>query len=242
MPAFVSTCELFKNSGWLSAKLARMATLTRTALMLITLILHASCTTPAKLGSQNRAALLNSVCSVGAPTHSVSGSVWIKVASSEITGQYPASVQVSDSTQEPHLQLEIHNLFGGVEATFKLRPHQYELTRGTSTHTEYGTLWNGIPMRWAIQLFLGRIPCPDLRETRIIPSDSETLVVLDQNQQKFSYTFSETHGVLRPSTLAWQNLEFKFDQFDSTSGSPKKWEARSPLGMLKVLWKERSSG
>src|SRR4051794_28238687 len=104
--------------------------------------------------------LLEQACSAGKRIQSVRGTVWLKTSSKEISGQFSANVTVAKADQ---LKLEVTNFLGGTEALISVSDEHYVVTgiRGNRDEKNegYGT-WGGIPLKWATELFLGRVPCP----------------------------------------------------------------------------------
>ena len=198
--------------------------------------------------------LLSSACSIGQATKTVKGSVWLKAKSQEMSGQFPAFVLA----QEPStLKLEITNLVGGAEALISIQDGKYTVEvpdKKKKVETGYG-YWGGIPLKWGTELFLGRIPCPTATEisdasVSVNPEGElivETLRSVRGDRELFRYRFREWNGGAWPEYLYWErkgnfktSVNFRFDSPADNTGSPKKWEATSALGQVKVRWRERT--
>lgn len=197
--------------------------------------------------------LYDFACRPGASIESVQGTVWLKLQSSEMSGQFPANILVNSPDQ---LELEVTNFLGGTEAVISVTQDQYEITHlhGKSKKQKVGAkTWGGIPLKWATNLFLGRVPCPPLAPHSQLSVDTagQLLVLIPEQgkvaSQKFTYTFKEIENMPWPDSLHWEQLgiekvsvDFEFDDFEKDTLSPKKWHAKSPQGSVKVRWRERS--
>lgn len=209
--------------------------------------------TPVKQGLSPDS-LMEAACSPGHSNHTVIGSIWMKATSKEAKGQFPASVNASDPEQ---VTLEVTNLIGSPQATIKVDHGSYTIDmpdekKGTSRKAQGSGSWGGIPLRWASELFLGRIPCPsaDSRShlTLSVQPDTsdltaETAASPTGDSERFVYHFRQWGGKPWPESLHWErkgrtptSVDFKFDDPDDKTGSPKKWEAKSPRGEVKLRW------
>ncbi|MGZ3696695.1 MAG: hypothetical protein ACXWP5_01265 [Bdellovibrionota bacterium] len=214
-----------------------------------------SCATPVKKAGKgiDPKLLLANACAPGAKVVSAKGSVKMSAKSREASGQFPAQVDVSAGK----LYLEITNLLGGTEATITIDHGHYVIDASkqkTGGVREGNGSWGGIPLRWATELFLGRIPCPsadDQKTARLSTSAEGDLIAevprtLGTQAEKFVYRFRETPGGPWPDFLRWEQgepavrmMEFKFDEPEDETRSPRHWEARSDQGEVKVRWRER---
>src|SRR6185312_11794511 len=131
-------------------------------LFLVPVVAAVGCAHPVKkvgMGLEPKL-LLAKACAPGAALKAVTGSVRMSVKSRDASGQFPASVQAGPE----HLYLEITNPLGGTEATIQIDGNRYTID---TTKQKHGGVrggegsWGGIPLRWATELFLGRIPCPE---------------------------------------------------------------------------------
>ncbi len=212
--------------------------------------------------------LLRMTCEPGASVQAVDGSVWLKATSKDASGQFPADVHAKAPNQ---LKMEVTNLIGGTEALISVDGTKYKIeipskTRdkkdkksgkkgsGPSPAEEGNHSWGGIPLRWATDLFLGRIPCPpaaSIKEAKLTIDDELKLVVetpanLGSDPQKFVYTFQSWEGRPWAKALRWESggalpaaVDFLFEDPEPTTRSPKRWEARSDRGEVKIRWKDR---
>jgi hypothetical protein len=187
----------------------------------------------------------------GASVHVLTGSVWMKAKSPEASGQFPATVKVTGSDR---LEMEVTNLLGGPEATIKVNGASFEIRasgkgRGGKDRVQTGTdTWAGIPLRWAPDLFLGRVPCPEdsVRASAQIRMNEGGELVIETPGERYTYGYRSWAGAPWPEKLTWRRtsgaateVAFEFDQPDDKTGSPAKWEARSSRGEVKVRWKDR---
>jgi hypothetical protein len=177
----------------------------------------------------------------------------MKATSEEAKGQFPASVRAIEPDQ---VTLEVTNLIGARQALIEVKKGSFTIDvpdqeGGNSRQGQGKDYWGGIPLRWASQLFLGRIPCPPAgTKSLIVRSDPETgeLTLLtplnaEGYHETFVYRFHQWAGRPWPESLHWErqgrgatSVDFKFADPDDKTGSPKKWEAKSPLGEVKLRW------
>lgn len=203
---------------------------------------------------QDPKALLSKACSPGKKIREASGSLKMKAESVEASGQLPASVKAKYPNQ---LDLEITNPLGGIEAYIKVRGSKYTIqsAKDQSKKQEGYDSWGGIPLTWASDLFLGRIPCPtssEIKTAKISYGEDEELIVdvpaaLHGDKQSFIYRFREHEGAPWPEALTWERagpfggkVEFEFDEPEAPSLSPLKWSAKSDRGSVKIRWSERT--
>ena len=201
--------------------------------------------------------LLALACAPGKNVAGVKGTVDMKLASPDASGRFPATVRVNAADG---LKVEVNNLIGGVEAVIEVRGGQYSVK--VPNHPEKSSSgkgsWGGIPLMWANELFLGRIPCPATSDAgRLnfeIGSESTVGVRVRPGGAKgvedyYLYRFKSVKGKPWPQSLRWERtvngrtggVIFAFDDPDDTSGSPLRWEARSGSGEVKVRWKDRET-
>lgn len=198
-------------------------------------------------------ALLLEACNVGISVKSAKGSVWLKAVSKEASGQFPAQVFVQAPTQ---LQMEAQNLFGGTEALIRIDGNSIfiETPDHKKINRKGNQSWGGMPLEWASQLFLGKIPCPpvEIRNDARKSFDAEGRLVvqipgsLKTVAQKFIYGFKLLNEKPWVEELHWEkegatplSVDFKFSDPEELTRSPLRWEAKSTLGSIKMHWKER---
>ena len=117
--------------------------------------------------------------------------------------------------------------------------------------------WAGIPLQWANALFVGRIPCPetaamDHASTSVGKKGElivETGATVGREPEKFIYHFRTFEGVHWAESLHWERkgiadtapvvVDFRFDDPEAKTHSPKKWEAKGSQGEVKVRWRDR---
>lgn len=226
-----------------------------TGLLLVAVFAMTGCSSGPPIGrGRSPQELRQAACRPGKNVDKAEGTVWIKTKTSEFSGQFPANVAVSLPDQ---LKLEITNLLGGTEALITVGHDHYEVidTRGKQSEKKdegFGN-WGGIPLRWATDLFLGKVPCPSSSaETRASVNEDGELTLLAREhpgkwQQKFIFEFKNRDGKPWPSRLHWEHLEspsvsvdFHFDDPEDETLSPQKWEAESQQGKVKVRWRDRN--
>ncbi len=199
--------------------------------------------------------LLALACAPGKEIIGIKGTVDMKVTSPDASGRFPATVR-ANATEG--LKVEVNNLIGGVEAIIEVRGGQYAVKvpgRPEKSSSGKGT-WGGIPLIWANELFLGRIPCPAASDAgRLnfeIGSESTVGVRVRPGGAKgiedfYLFHFTSVKGKPWPQSLRWERtvngrtggVLFAFDDPDEATGSPLRWEARSGSGEVKVRWKDR---
>jgi hypothetical protein len=226
------------------------------AALSISFALAGCATTPPKAEAPSRSPeeMLRAVCSVGESVKGARGFVMVSAKSPDASGRFPATV---DAKAEPAtLRLEVTNLAGGTEALISIDRDRYEIRvpgRKRRTERGYGQ-WGGIPLRWANALFLGRVPCPAPTATDELRlgTDAQGRLVVDQppalgrDAERFTYSFAERDGRLWPEHLSWERrgvfareVEFRFHEPEPGTASPRRWEAKSREGEVKVRWSER---
>jgi hypothetical protein len=198
-------------------------------------------------------ALLNYACRPGSDVQTVKGTVWMKAKSKDASGQFPASVEAK---APDHLKVEAINLLGAVQAVITVDGKSYSVqvpTKNGLKQREAGqNSWSGIPLQWATDLFLGKIPCPNSAKQDIEIMGSGDLKIStgkgssSEDPETFVYHFKAVDGHPWPETLHWERsgpfanqVDFKFDNPDAKSQSPKNWEATSAQGEVKVRWRDR---
>ncbi len=223
----------------------------------VIVLLAGGCATLSSQKKSDPGYWLTRACEPGEGIRQVNGSVWLKANSKEASGQFPASISV---TAPSTLQMEVTNLVGGTEALVRVNRDEYSIEipgkkkSAPQSQKGYGT-WGGIPLRWSTDLFLGRIPCPPaesfktLRPQRIGEEGLKVEVPegLGLPTESFEYHFRVWLGEAWPDSLVWTRggsmpvrVEFKFEEPEDLTRSPRKWEAKSDQGEVKVRWRERN--
>ncbi|MBI2711586.1 MAG: hypothetical protein HYX41_01810 [Bdellovibrio sp.] len=240
----------------------------------ILLLIVTGCKTAPKFeGEISSEDLLSKVCEIGRENKSAKGTAWIKVhytdqtreSSRDISGQYSTTVLVSSPE---YLKLTIDNILGGTEATLVVNKNHYSITRGEGRagSSQGNGTWHGVPLSWAIGLYLGRIPCPNrelvANKTSNVKSTPPKMILTQQEKgvleasvsdakgsvvEIYRYSFKTYFGRPWPDSLRWTRfvgekveVEFKFDLPEERSLNPRRWEAASKDSFLKVVWKDRS--
>lgn len=222
-------------------------------LFLLLVFLGSSCSHVPPASEVQPQVLLEQACEPGSKVASVKGFAWLQAKSKDASGQFPAMI---DARAPDHLELEVNNLLGGTEAIIRVDGRRYKIEiPSRKDQSQVGVdSWGGIPLQWATELFLGRIPCPSpkvISTASLTVAKNGELVVetqpnLGQESEKFTYTFKSWGGRHWPGSLRWerrglltQTVEFKFDDPEDETHSPKKWEAKSSQGEVKVRWRGR---
>ena len=220
------------------------------------LAMVSGCATVSELKKQTPSQLFSSACSIGRGNQKVTGSVWMLAKSKEATGQFPANVEAEDPA---HLKLQVTDLINEVQAEILISGDDYKIDtplqkKSKTQKPMKGTgNWGGIPLRWATELFMGRIPCPTKPEAQLKlgwGEDSSLRVEMPidgGSHEVFLYRFRSFAGGFWPEEVDWErtgiqssHVHFKFDDPDTASRNPKKWEATSDRGEVKLRWKDRA--
>jgi hypothetical protein len=194
------------------------------------------------------AELAQYACDPGKNIQSVNGHLWIKADSKEVSGQFPADIQAT-STQQ--LKMVVTNLLGGTLGVISISGNHYEIIEGSGLKgkkAEGSGSWGGIPLRWASDLFLGKIPCPSITALNQykLSTTLEDELVIESEDQKFVFRFKTHQGKPWPEALHWERLkervtsvDFSFSNPHEKTKSPQRWEAKSSLGAVKVRWRDQ---
>jgi len=194
-------------------------------------------------------------CSIGRTVRQAKGRVGIRAI--DVRGK---SVQFSafvNAEQQGTFRLEATNPLGGTEATIEYRDGRFVVSRpGKGTELDrQATHWNGIPLRFALELFLGRVPCPEpasLDRGSFRLTAPGTVEWELSGAERWHWEFRDENGSTWVDRLVWQSLapgareregevEFLFRDPDSKSGTPSVWEVKSRQGEVKVRWRDRES-
>ncbi len=225
------------------------------SLLLVPLLWVGCSTVPKQIRKVSPEELYKNACTPGKNVKSIRGVVWFKTNSKEISGQFSAHILASNPD---HLKLEVTNFLGGTEAFITVDQDHYTISRGDGKNGEqregFGS-WGGIPLKWATDLFLGKVPCPKAEqgEKLSVGTEGELVVEIDPakvdqslSSQRYIYRFRDFEGKSWPESLKWEKtgtdpvtVDFKFDDPEHQSLSPQKWEARSNQGAIKVRWRDR---
>lgn len=225
-------------------------------LVLICFLFVVSCAHRPVLNNKDPRLALHEICQIGNNIDEVRGSAWLKIKSPNKSGQFPANIFVKSPNQ---LQLEVTNLLGGREAFIKYEKNKVKIERPNQETTQekldQSELWNGLPLQWAITLFLGRFPCPSEKEEKLIIeiTDKDELKIQQQNTHEtetFLYQLKKWQDKPWVKALIWEKknstknenalqITFSFDRPEETTLSPKKWEIVSSHGEIKFRWKDR---
>lgn len=231
---------------------------------LIALVL--ACSSAPKRGEFTSQQLLEAACPANFTNEAglkvVRGSVWTKMKSREMNGQFPASVLVEYPRK---LAVEVTNLIGAPQAWLKIENGKTELRFTTKNEKEYGKpnarrMLAGLPLELAPRLFAGGVPCPsadknqDLR-VRQTEDGSLEVITLDLRTRKrtrYVYRFIRYAGEPWVSEVEWSvvpktsqessNLIRISREEPDTDGAPKRWDASSEHGEIAVRWKDRTIG
>ncbi len=203
-------------------------------------------------------ALFTEICETGSQVQSAKGAVWLEAKSKETSGRVSGVVDASSSDQ---MKMEITNPLGGTEAVISITGHHYSIrVPNRKERSEDGDhSWAGIPLRWANALFLGRFPCPEGEAMKTAASqmtpEGELAVRVPARskdpEELYRYRFRPFEGRPWVESLHWEKVtgskakpvyvDFRFDDPESKTRSPRRWEAKGVQGEVKVKWSDRQT-
>ncbi len=197
--------------------------------------------------------------SSGKQTEKVTGSIWAKIESPDLSGQFPATVLVKSGGE---LALEVTNLIGSPQAWIKIKNQKTEMKLSAANQKAWQSSskqlnLGGLPLEFAPTLFLGRVPCPNVlggaslrmsvvgrKNLEVIEADSKTA-----KKNKYVYEFDSFEGRPWVSGLIFEGflrsgqdlkVEFNFEGPTSPDRAPRRWTASSNRGKIDVRWKDRA--
>lgn len=176
----------------------------------------------------------------------VKGEVWAKVESPELSGQFPASVRAVSPAQ---LYLEVTNLIGSPQAWMKIENGKIDLKLTPENQKEWGrqsmkSIFAGLPLEYAPDLFLGRMPCPK----RKVGDPELKMKVVNEGLEVVSgstrYFYHFTEYIQKPwaeSVVIQSKMKIEVEFFSplDPDRAPLRWVASSPRGKIEVRWKDR---
>lgn len=223
-----------------------------------------SCATAPLSGEFSQRELMDAACPAGFSPKGVKGSIWTKVESRELTGQFPATVRVDYPAR---LALEVTNLIGAPQAWLKVENGTTELRFSEGNEKEYGnqpqarSMLGGLPLELAPRLFAGGNPCPSdsknsdirIRENSEGGLEVEELDLRTRDSTRYVYFFTRYAGRPWVKEIRWEKLAkggnrsaksnlitFQREEPTDPDGAPKRWSASSIGGEIRVRWKDRS--
>lgn len=180
---------------------------------------------------------LKNVCARVQNTQRVTGEVWLKIKSTELNGQFPATFK-SDRGQGT--EIEITNLIGGVEA--RLKVHNGKLFVQEKGKRDYvlkaDQTWAGLPVVWIHSLLLGDIPCPNFNSDTVIVDvidvQGSLLGAHYQGDEFLEFQLSgEASGdQVQSVSDRKRNLSIEFGQ--------KFWTIGTKEAVVKLIWRKRN--
>lgn len=220
------------------------------------------CASAPKFPELSERELMSAACpAMGAKK--VTGSIWTKIESKEMSGQFPATV-LADYPKK--LAVEVTNLIGAPQAWLTIEGGKTDLRFTAENEKEYGRaprardVLGGLPLELAPRLFAGGVPCPsdeknqDIRVKRT--DDGLDVVALDLRTRiatHYIYGFERVAGKPWVREVQWEKLArggrpgaksnfvtlVREDPAD-TDLAPKRWSASSVQGEIHVRWKDRT--
>jgi hypothetical protein len=230
---------------------------------ILILAFFSACATAPKRGEFADRDLLSAACPAGF-TKKLSGSVWMKIESKEMSGQFPASVLVDYPTK---FTVEVTNLIGSPQAWLTIENGKTELKFTPENEKQYGRaprareVLGGLPIELAPRLFSGGVPCPsddknqDIRVKQTDEGGLEVTAVDLRTRISTRYVYSYTKVAGQPWVAeadyeklargakpgAKSNLiKIIREEPSDPDSAPKRWSASSSHGEIKVRWKDRT--
>lgn len=181
----------------------------------------------------------------------VEGAASFKVKSPEANGKFSADVVASSSGE---LQIEVTNPLGGTEAVIRVSQGTYKIEiPGKPEKTQKGLgYWGGIPLHWAVDLFIGKIPCAPQASREDQPRFhwDQSLHALRVEAkgafgdlETYDYFFGESEDGPRLKKVDWNrrgafqsHIRMTFQEWNESKQLYKKWSAESKQGEVAVRW------
>lgn len=221
------------------------------------------CSTAPKRGEYSDRELMAAACPP-LPAKTVTGSIWTKIESKEMSGQFPATV-LADYPKR--LAVEVTNLIGSPQAWLTIENGKTDLRFTAENEKEYGKpprareMLGGLPLELAPRLFVGAVPCPTddkNQDIRVKQTEKGALEVIALNLRsrtttRYVYAFTKVAGRPWVSEITYEKLARRGEQGanlnlitiireepSGSDGAPKRWSASSDRGEIRVRWKDRT--
>lgn len=238
-------------------------------LSLVLLGVHCATAPSQKESHFSAASLRQFVCTIGKQTRAVQGQIWLKVASQEVNGQFLADV-VAHHPDRLKIEVN-NLLGGTEALISMANKHLKILRNHESHEAEdyfWGGIpvrWvpdlflGRIPCPEESREFLSSgfgngLDSTRWKLTQNLEGDLrvETAVHGKGPLEIFLYRFKNVHGRPWPKFLRWEKklssasepsewVEFSFDDPETDSTSPKKWDIQSSQGRLRLQWRSREA-
>lgn len=239
----------------------------RNAVVPTLFVVFAGCASAPKPGEFSARDLMAAACPANflgeKGVKTVKGSIWTKIESKEMSGQFPATVRV----EYPNLLgVEVTNLIGSPQAWLKIENEKTELRFTTENEKEYGkpparSMLGGLPLELASRLFAGGVPCPlesEERSARVKLTPEGGVEVFEQNTRTrtvthIHYSFTRYAGKPWVNEVRWEKLAQGAKRSAKSNlitiiredpsgpdGAPIRWSASSALGEIRIRWKDRN--
>lgn len=223
-----------------------------------------ACATAPKPGEYSSRELMDAACPAGFASEEnprvVKGSIWTKIHSKEMSGQFPATVLVEYPKK---LAVEVTNLIGAPQAWLKVEDGKTKLRFTAENEKEYGkpksaAMLGGLPVEQAPRLFAGGVPCPsdnknqDIRVKQTSDGGLEVIAfdLRSRQQTRYAYQFTRYAGHPWVAHVEWGSVakderaakifQLTREEPSDPDGAPKRWTASSDRGEIQVRWKDRS--
>jgi hypothetical protein len=200
--------------------------------------------------------LFQQICQMGDSIQKATGQVRIKIHSPKLSTTFSAEAV---ATQNSEVHLTILDIFGGPQTSIWINPHHYliqDLIQKEERIEKESEDWNSLPLAWSIDLFLGKIPCPENHSSLSISVTKNQLIVASKNpiSSEWIYTLQwlkqGDQKTLIPQSLRWtqathaplqkKEVEVQFESFETSTFSYKKWKAHSSQESIECRWQERN--
>ncbi len=210
------------------------------------------CATSPKPGEFSAKELYAAACPAIAGK-TVAGSIWTKIRSEELNGQFPATVRVDFPTR---LAVEVTNLIGAPQAWLQMENGRTDLRLSAQNAKKYGkdapirNMLGGLPLEHAPRLFAGGVPCPATGAGVRMELDGEGGLIVEgadprtKISTRYVYRFDRHAGKpwVRETEVRTETYGVVVIQREEPFGAdsaPKRWSASSQRGEIQVRWKDR---
>lgn len=194
-------------------------------------------------------------CRIGLGNQTVTGSIWVKVDSKEMQGQFPATLR---ATAPQSLDLEVTDLVGAPQAVVRIQDDVRRLkavsarAKKNLRDEDMKEVWAGIPLSLAPAIFLGRYPCPTADKEVSVRKRGESLEILEKDLKTklathYLYEYRGYGGEPFPVKLTWRrelseqkklSIVLEFADLKDPGPLATRWTATSDRGQVDVRWKD----
>jgi hypothetical protein len=171
----------------------------------------------------------------------VSGSIWVKLDSSQGSAQFPANVLVN----EKGATIEVTDLFGGVQGVLRVQNGAF-IYQGQGAESPIikdilsrQSLFGLSPNQFA-GVFLGKLPCFERVSSGSISKSVVTFrnASNDREVERFEVKAWGTQNLVK--TMESRGLKLESSDYEEPFGLPKVWTVGSKFGTCQIRWRDRN--